>query len=113
MQWKIGTLRNLITRAKNTSSTDDLLNHEIEHLKTVFCNINDFPKNIVNNIIQQELLKSLKQEDVISDSQENCKNFQLILPYAGKQGTQHTWKVLPDDANWIFGEILCIIYFNF
>ena len=84
LQWKIGTLRNLITRAKNITSTEDLLNHETEHLKTVFCNINDFPKNVVNNIIQKELLKSLKQQDVISDSQENCKNLQLILPYAGK-----------------------------
>ena len=68
LQWKIRALQNLITRAKNISSTEDLLNHEIEHLKTVFCNINDFPKNVVNNIIQQELLKSLKQQDVISDS---------------------------------------------
>ena len=52
---KLRTLRNLITRAKNISSTEDLLNHEIKHLKTVFCNINGFPKNVVNNIIQQEL----------------------------------------------------------
>ena len=104
-QWKIGTLRNLITRAKNISSTEDLLNLEIEHLKTVFCNINDFPKNVVNNIIQQELSKSLKQQDVITDTQENCKNLKLILPYAGKQGTQLTSKmkkqlkkVLPDNV---------------
>ena len=25
-----------------------LLNQEIEHLKTVFCNINDFTKNVVH-----------------------------------------------------------------
>ena len=93
LQWEIGTLRNLITRAKNISSTEDLLNHEIDHSKTVFCTINDFPKNVVNNIIQQELLKSLKQQDVISDSQENCKNLQLILPHAGKQGTRLTSKM--------------------
>ena len=72
-QWKIGTLQNLITREKNISSTEDLLNHEIGNLKIVFCNINNFPKNVVNDIIQQELLKPLKQQDVISDSQENCK----------------------------------------
>ena len=84
-QWQIGTLRNLITRAKTITSTEDLLNQESEPLKTVFCNINNFPKQIViNNIIQQELLKSIKQQDVISDTQENCKNLQLILPYAGK-----------------------------
>ena len=50
------------------------------------------------------MLKSIKQKDVISDSQENCKNLQLILPYAGKQGTQlklktkkQFKKVLPDN----------------
>ena len=71
----------------------------------MFCNINDFPKNVVNNIIQQELLKSLKQQNVISDSRENCKNLPLILPYAGKQGTHLTSKmkkefkkVLPDNV---------------
>ena len=84
---------------------DLFLNLELEHLKTVFCNINDFPKNVVNNIIQQELSKSIKQQDVISDTQENCKNLKLILPYAGKQGEQLTSKmkkqlrkVLPDNV---------------
>ena len=74
-------------------------------MKTVFCSKNDFPKNVVHNIIQQELLKSLKQQDVISDTRENCKNVQLIWPYAGKQGTQLTSemkkqlrKVLPDNV---------------
>ena len=104
-QWKIGTLQNLITRAKNISSTEDLLNLELEHSKTVFWNINDFPKNVVNNIIQQELSKSIKQQNVISDTQENYKNLKLILPYAGKQGAQLTSKmkkqlrkILPDDV---------------
>ena len=92
-QWKIGTLRNLITKAKSISSTEHFLNHEIDHLKTVFCNINDFSKNVVNNIIQQKLLNSLKQQDPINDSKKNCKNLQLILPYAGKQGTQFTLKM--------------------
>ena len=69
---------------KSISSTEDLLNHKIEHLKTVFCNIIYFPRNVVNNIIQQKLLKPLEQEDVISNSQGNCKNFEMILPYAGK-----------------------------
>ena len=70
----------------------------------MFCNINDFPDNVVNNI-QQGLLKSPKQQDVISVSQENCKNFQLILPYAGKEGIQLTSKMktrlkklLPDNV---------------
>ena len=51
------------------------------------------------------MLKSLKQQDVISDCQDNCKNLKLILPYAGKQGTQLTSKMkkqlkkaLPDNV---------------
>ena len=103
-QWKIGTLRNLIARAKNISSTEDLLNNEIEHLKTVFCEINDFPRKVVNDIIQQELLKSQGQQQDVINLQQNCKNLQLILPYGGKQGTQLTSKmkkqlkkVLPDN----------------
>ena len=89
----INRIRNLITGAKDTSSTEDLLNDEIEHFKTAFCNINDFPMNAVNNIIQEELLKPLKQQDVSSDFHENCMNLQLILPYARKQGTQLTSKM--------------------
>ena len=69
-QWKIGTLRNLITKAKSISSTEHLLNNETEHLKTVFGNINDFSKNVVNNIIQQKFLNSLKQQDPINDSKK-------------------------------------------
>ena len=60
-QWKIGILQNLTTRAKNISSTQDRLHNETEHWKTVFCNINNFQKNVVNNIIQQEVLKTLKR----------------------------------------------------
>ena len=102
-QWKIRILRNIITRAKNISSIEDLLNHEIEYLKTVFWNINYFLKNIVNNIVQQELLKPLKQQDVINDSQENCVNLRLILPYDAKQKEHNLhwrWlkKVLPDNV---------------
>ena len=51
------------------------------------------------------MLESLKQQGVISDSQETCKNLQLISPYAGKQRTQLTSKmkkqlkkVLPDNV---------------
>ena len=49
--------------------------------------------NVVNNIIQEKLLKPLKQQDVISDFHENCMNLQLILPNARKQETQLTSKM--------------------
>ena len=37
---------------KTSVQQKDLLNQEIEHLKTMFCNIDDIQKNVVNNIIQ-------------------------------------------------------------
>ena len=43
--------------------------------------------------MEQELLNSLKQQDVISVTQEHCKNLQVIIQYAGKQGTQITSKM--------------------
>ena len=62
-------------------------------MKTVSSSINNLPKNVVKNIIQQEFLKPLKQQDVISDSQESCNNLQLILPCTGRPGTQITPKM--------------------
>ena len=38
--------------------------------------MNAFPKNVANNIIQQELLKS-KQQGFISDSQELATDFAI------------------------------------
>ena len=40
MEWKIGTLRNLVKRAKTVCSTTVLLHQEIEHVKAVFTEIN-------------------------------------------------------------------------
>ena len=93
-------------QSKNICSTEDLLNLETDRLKSVFfCNINDFPKNVVNNIIQQELSISLKQQDAISDTQKNYKYLKLIVPHDGKQVTEVTSKMkkqlkkmLPDNV---------------
>ena len=62
-------------------------------MKSVSSNIINLPKNIVKNIIQQEFVKPLKQQEVISGSQENCENLQLILQCAGKHETQVTAKM--------------------
>ena len=53
--WKIGTLRNLIKRAKSISSSELLLRNEIGYLRYIFTEYNDFPLKVVNNIIDQEL----------------------------------------------------------
>ena len=43
MDCKIGTLRNLVKRAKTVCSTTMLLHQDIEHLKAVFTGINEYP----------------------------------------------------------------------
>ena len=53
--WKTGTLRNLIKRAKLTSSTKLLLRNDIDYIRKVFTENNDYPHKVVNHIIDQEL----------------------------------------------------------
>ena len=60
--WKIGTLRNLIKRAKSISSSELLLRNEISYLRHIFTEYNDFPLKVINNIIDQELSQLVQQE---------------------------------------------------
>ena len=60
--WKIGTLRNLIKRAKPISPSKLLLRNEIGYLRYIFTEYNDFPLKVVNNINDQELTQSVQQE---------------------------------------------------
>ena len=48
MEWKTGTLRNLVKRAKTVFSTTVLLHQEIEHPKSVFTGIYEYHINTVN-----------------------------------------------------------------
>ena len=54
-EWKIGTLRNLIKRAKLICSDESLMNVEMKYLTKVFHEVNDYPMSIINSIAQQEL----------------------------------------------------------
>ena len=55
--WKLGPLRDLIKRAITICSTPDAIKKEIKHLKKVFCEINQYPDNVVDNIIDNEIKK--------------------------------------------------------
>ena len=85
MEWKIGTLRNLVKRAKTVCSTTMLLNQEIEHLKAVFTGINEYPIKTVNTIITQELHRSQKFQNTVMNN-KGIKEVQIMLPCSGKQG---------------------------
>ena len=52
--WTIGTLTNLMKKAKSVSSSELLLKSEIIYLRHIFTEYNDFPLKVVNTIIDQD-----------------------------------------------------------
>ena len=54
--WKIATLKSLIRRAFLISSKSDTLDAELIHLKNTFCDKNDYPRKLVEKIIENERL---------------------------------------------------------
>ena len=68
--WKIGTLRNLIKRAKSISSSELLPRNEISYLPNTFTEYYDFPLKVVNNIINQELSQLIQQGTTKPQSKE-------------------------------------------
>ena len=60
--WRVGTLRNLIKRAKSISSTKLLLRNKISYLRNIFTEYNDFSLKVINNIIDQKLSQLVQQE---------------------------------------------------
>ena len=61
LQWKIGTLKNLVKRSIVICSGQLLLQIELDHLRMVFVEIYDYPSKTIGNI---------------------------FLPFSGKQGIQ-------------------------
>ena len=87
VEWKTGTLINLLKRAKTVFSNDILLDKEVKHLMKMFHEINGYPKIIVNRIIQQDIYQN-QRELKPPESNDTSNKFQLILPYSGKQGNK-------------------------
>ena len=86
--WKTGTLRNLITRAKFISSAKVLLRNGIDNIWKVFTGDNDYILKVVNHIIDQELLQPLEIEAVETKNHDTEQKIQLLVPYSGKQEHQ-------------------------
>ena len=91
MQWKIGTLKNSVKRSIIICSDQHLLQIELDHLRKVFIEINDYPSKTVKNIIKNELEK--ENVDITNEPQTNTTDnsetkLQLLLPFSGKQGIQ-------------------------
>ena len=107
MEWKIGALRSLVKRTKTVCSTSVLLHQEIEHLKAIFTEINEYPIKTANTIINQELHRSQRIQNTIINN-EGIKKVQIMLPYNGKQGNKflskmkkHLNKSLPTEVKTI------------
>ena len=49
IQWKIGTLKNLVKRSIIICSKQHLLQTELDNLGKVFVQINDYPSKTVEN----------------------------------------------------------------
>ena len=92
IQWKRGALKNLIQRSILICSNGELLEDGLNYLGNVFIKVNDYPPKLVNSIIKIELEKdSSDQQEVTSNAASKQK--QLVLPYAGKCGSDIIWKM--------------------
>ena len=104
--WKIGTLRNFIKRAKSINSSELLFRNEISYLRHIFTEYNNFPLKVVNNIIDQELSQPAQQETTKPQSKATQQTLQLMVHYSGNRGhkllskmKKQLKKTLPDDVN--------------
>ena len=93
IEWKHGSLNNLIQRSFLICSNEKLLEDELSYLKNVFIEVNDYTPKIVNSIIKTEPEKngSDYQEEVITNA--TSKQIQLVPPYTGKRGNNIIRKI--------------------
>ena len=91
--WKINTLKNLIKRAKSICSSKDAFIKELEYIKKVFCERNQYPQKMVENIILDEMEKFDIKDRISKDNKneennddDNNKQIMLNLPYGGEKG---------------------------
>jgi len=91
--WKISTLKMLIRRAYRISTKDYLLEMELDHIRSTFTNINNFPTKVINRamreIAQKEKEKLIPAVNITENPEPEPiqdKIIQITLPYAGKKG---------------------------
>ena len=96
MQWKISTLKNLVKGSIIICSDQHLLQKELDYLRKVFVEINDYPSKTVENILKNELEE--ENINITNELQTNTNDnsetkLQLFLPFSGKQGIQLLSKI--------------------
>ena len=90
MQWKIGTLKNLVNISTIICFDQHLLRIELDHLRKVFVEINDYPSKAVENIIKNELEKGNLNttNEPQTNTTDNSETKLVISSISGKQGIQ-------------------------
>ena len=71
---------------KSISSSELHLRNEISYLENTFTECNNFPLEVINNIIDQELSQPAQQKTIKPQSKETQQTLQLMVPYSGNQG---------------------------
>ena len=101
---KLGLWRNLIKKVKLIISTKSLLRNQVDNMRQVFTEKNDYPLKVVSHIIVHELSHRLKIKAVETKSHDTEQKIQLLLPCSRKKGHQLLSKMkkqfkrtLPDD----------------
>ena len=100
------TLKNLIKRSFFISSTTTSLDSELDHIKKVFSELNDYPPKLVEEIIKNERSYQQEQlhqatstdgaaadEEARPSEEEKPVTITLNLPYAGDTGEKLISKV--------------------
>ena len=88
--WKRGTLKTLVVRSYLICS-NTLRKKEIDHLKKVFHEKNDYPKWVINQVLNeveekhQTSVNNVSEESQVSPVTE-LKRHLLVLPYQGQKG---------------------------
>ena len=91
MRTKFGTLKNLVKRSIIICSDQHLLQIELDHLRKVFVEINDYPSKTVENIIKNELGRenvNITNEPQTNTTDNSETKLQLFLSFSGKQDIQ-------------------------
>ena len=91
IQWKIGTLKNLVKRSFVICSDQHLSQKEVDYLRKVSPKINDYPSKAVENIIKNKLKKenvNITNEPQINTTDNNETKLHLFISFSGRQGIQ-------------------------
>ena len=86
--WKRSTLRTLIKRAYLVCLFEKHLVDELKHLKFVFEKYSNFPKWVINQLLNEVQSEDSNIRSPIQDNQIDVKKTAdlLVLPYAGSKG---------------------------